>query len=1532
MSDTPQQPSSLDARFESVLADWLRARDEGRAIDPERLICSFPDLESRLREFFAGQALFDRLAPDLGPAPAAPPAEDCSRASFGDYELLEEIARGGMGVVYKARQVSLNRVVALKMILAGQLATAEAVKRFRREARAAANCDHPGIVPIYEVGEQAGRHYFTMKLIDGHDLSHDLAHFRRNPRAAAHLLAQVARAVQHAHDRGLLHRDLKPGNILLDASKRPHVTDFGLATQLRDRSSLSRTGQIVGTASYMSPEQACAQNRELTPATDIYSLGAILYEMLTGRPPFLGETVLETLRQVVEKDPIRPRVLNPAAARDLETICLKCMDRRPWCRYSTARELAEDLESYVEGRPIKARPVGPLERAWLWGRRRPALVGLASATLLVLVVAAAIASRSYDAYRVAKLREQEVQNQVQKEHDQLTGEVERSSADQDALDKDLSKLLADQQDERREAIKKERDREQAELRAARDRRLQDREQRLANQEGDAVVIGRYQADMRKAAKLAESEDYEALLRLLQVWEPLGKAHDYRRWEWHYLRAVAARSSLVRPHEADPKSDDEWYFSLPGHGQPVARLDWSPEGRRLAVYDSQGWLRVLDVVTGREAFALQVERADPRRPGALNSQVQRRPDAWSPDGKWIALAAADGAVKILDAATGKQAAELPKSGGPTSPQPSNPNGYRAVAWNPNGRRVAAGTLDGKVPIYDARTGKEVQSLTGHDGPVLAVAWSGNGRQLASGGADGKIIIHDVRAEREECTLKQDGAVVALAWRPDGRQIIASHAPANPKPALIQSDQGKSSLWDIGKREVVWSIPVTAYRSSEFTWSSDGRRLALRLFGSTEGYREQQLLDAVSGSVLYQVGRNSPGQAFADRELRQAVQLTMTFTARRAFVIDLPNGRVSRALVPWLSTEAGNIPNLKDESVERVAWSPDGTMMALSSTQGNLQIRHLPRAGQRSRTLVVPGVRGNASDATGISWDPDSLHFKIDTLSASLPLGVGDHRKASHQRPPSIQAPSQGVLALSPDGTRLAATLDDRSIQLWDVTMGKRTIRLVGHQRYLDSTFDFIKALWWSPNGKYLASFRERDGTLKVWDAASGAELFGRDLGRTASVALAWSPDERRLALSMRTSSNERDTSILDATTGRYSSRIASDVFSTVAWSPDGKRLACGQGAHSALEIWDAETAQKVDAVDRKTVRGSGFGLPLAWDPASKRVAWATSHDGGGIYDTQTRQVVRLEIGGGTAWTQLVWRPDGKQLAVASGGTVLVFDTASGVSVSTRRNHSIQSIAWRPDGLLIGGVELETRVVETPGPVKGSVIRGSVQEKVLQVTNTKTSETWPLEPLTEKPPPPVPPTPPTRHLVREGPGLQFWSPDKKRFAVLRFPPHGSDPKTPVLVFIHNAGGKVERQLVGEPELINVGLKPVVAWSPDSRFVAGGGNSVRVWNVATGKEMFRLSGHSGVVESIAWSSDGRIITRSQTRQPFRNAWELKVWDAAEGREIIDVRGLVAELTFNPALTACSFVLTSAAGHDRAIVLWDLTPAGRRGDVPRP
>ncbi len=460
MSDPTTPSADRQRQLEEAMAAYLMAADAGRAPDAGDFLASFPDMRAELEAFLTDRAGLARLVEPLRGAPvqagksqpeatlatapasmlatvgptgatgdrtadAAEPTRTVSDAPeatghpseptriryFGDYEIVKELGRGGMGIVYKARQVSLNRPVALKMIKAGVLASDDELRRFHNEAEAVALLDHPGIIPIHEVGEHDGQRYFSMKLVAGGSLAERLANYKDDPKAAAAVLAEVAEAVHHAHMRGILHRDLKPANILVDDQGHAHVTDFGLARKVEGDSELTASGAILGTPSYMAPEQASGRRGSITTATDVYGLGSVLYALLTGRAPFVGDGVVDTLTMVKQQLPEPPRKVNAEVPRDLEVICLKCLEKDPRRRYASAQAMADDLRAWLESRPIVARRVGIPTRFRLWCRRRPAVAALAAAVVVALVGGTAavivVQAKANAELRAANIRERQ---------------------------------------------------------------------------------------------------------------------------------------------------------------------------------------------------------------------------------------------------------------------------------------------------------------------------------------------------------------------------------------------------------------------------------------------------------------------------------------------------------------------------------------------------------------------------------------------------------------------------------------------------------------------------------------------------------------------------------------------------------------------------------------------------------------------------------------------------------------------------------------------------------------------------------------------------------------------------------------------------------------------------------------------------------------------------------------------------------------------------------------------------------------------
>lgn len=376
----PTNPSSDEALF-SLLNDYVDRLHAGEPVDRDRLRREHPELDSALDcldvlDSFVREVPDDPIAREISDGAAATDDDelsDAARRQFGPYELLEEIGRGGMGIVYKARQTALDRTVAVKMILASHVESTEHLRRFQAEAKAAARLQHPNIVHIHEVGQLHGRHFFAMELIDGVSLAQRLAQGPMDTPEIVRLVAATARAIAELHRHGIVHRDLKPSNILLDAEGHPHVTDFGLAKIFESDATRTATGVIAGTPSYMSPEQAAGHNELVGPASDVYSLGAILYELLTGRPPFREPTPVETVLHVLSREPELPRRFNSKVPRALEQVCLKCLAKSPEARYGSADDLADDLDRFARGEPLAAKMPGWTERVRRWTRRKPAL-------------------------------------------------------------------------------------------------------------------------------------------------------------------------------------------------------------------------------------------------------------------------------------------------------------------------------------------------------------------------------------------------------------------------------------------------------------------------------------------------------------------------------------------------------------------------------------------------------------------------------------------------------------------------------------------------------------------------------------------------------------------------------------------------------------------------------------------------------------------------------------------------------------------------------------------------------------------------------------------------------------------------------------------------------------------------------------------------------------------------------------------------------------------------------------------------------
>jgi len=694
----------LRAELEALESE-LRQADEAATVAPASSPTSpIPGEASSLVHEEVTVPPRDHDTVDLGSTrPVEPSASSPDRVRyFGDYEIESELARGGMGVVFRARQISLNRPVALKMILAGQLANETDVKRFYTEAEAAANLDHPGIVPIYEIGEHEGQHFFSMGFVEGRSLAQRLAEGPLPPHEAAALLVNVAEAIDYAHSRGVIHRDLKPGNILLDGSGHPRVTDFGLAKKLQSDSGLTGSGQIMGTPSYMPPEQAGGHRGDVGPAADVYALGATLYALVTGRPPFQAASAMDTVLQVIGEEPVPPRRLNASIPLDLETICLKCLQKEPGRRYASAAALADDLRRFLNGEPILARPVGPAERARKWVRRNKVV-----AALLAAVFATTIGgSVGVTVALIYALRaKKEVGRQLILTTDAEGRERTARLATAEQLNKTEAALLD------------------------------------AN---TAVYVNHIS---RAQISLAADDVHEAV-------RALGRTRpELRSWEYAYLDACGGRRAeapavAISECTAVASSPDGSRVALAGPASP-------PEQTAIVI--------VADAASGRETARLS-GRFNPRQMGlafhpdgrrlatasweelCLWDIAERRTDrkwrissdsealAFSPDGARLAAFSEDDTPTIWDVETGKIALVLKDPAMVKRPY-LNAFPRRTLAFSPDGTRLAAASRDWSVKVWDTKDGRRLLWLKEHHSPVECIAFSPDGRWLATAGHPG-----------------------------------------------------------------------------------------------------------------------------------------------------------------------------------------------------------------------------------------------------------------------------------------------------------------------------------------------------------------------------------------------------------------------------------------------------------------------------------------------------------------------------------------------------------------------------------------------------------------------------------------------------------------------------------------------------------------------------------------------------------------------------------------------------------------------------
>lgn len=1055
--------SDAPSRLDEIILDYLNAVDAGRPPDREAVMRANPELATELNAFFGDRDRFEKLAP-ANPAKRSlsPKGASTSVRYFGDYELIDEVARGGMGVVYKARQVNLKRTVALKMILVGQLANAKDVARFYAEAQAAAKLQHPNIVPIYEVGEHEGQHYFTMAFIDGESLAHRVAREVLPPRAAAAIMLKVARAIAFAHVEGVVHRDLKPANILMDRNGEPHITDFGLAKRIDDEkgtketiAQLTVTGQVLGTPSYMPPEQASGRTQDVGPLADVYSLGAVLYCLITGRPPFQAASPLDTLMQVIRKDAVSPRALNPDVPRDLETICLKCLEKEPGKRIASAKELGDELERFLNGEPIHARPVGRLERGWRWCRRNPALASASALACLALVAATAVSlmfavSVSNTARHDRQLLAESYLDRGQVYCEQ--GDIARGmlwfghsleTAPAEATDLPRA-IRANLGAWRRDA---------ARLKAVLGPKY-DVGVVAFGPDGKTIFIGSANDsglwDLRTGEPIGKHVDLKGhdLFKVVAI-SPDGKTMVGRGTEYGTVAQGwdLSTGKLLWSLQLNPQYNENGIRQFTSESLNESHhIAFSADGKVLATADYK---------------RIQLWEPDTSKPhGALIATDQTdwiESLALSFDGKLVAAGNRDGSARIWDAATGK----------PFGARIQQDGWIRAMAFSPDSKLLLTGSSSGNVQLWDVATSKPNGKAMVHTGQVMSVAFSADGKRILSGATtfssaeacDARL--WDVATQKLICLpIYQMGGVGAVAFAPDGKTALTGSVRNS-------YDQFGTRVWELpagpaAERTLTHDSPVRA-----IAYSPDGRVIAVGTSSRSQAYEGKVWLwDAETGKA-----RGAPlvheapveGLAFSPDGKLLAAAVDIQFKHKG------PNGytpRTSDVCVWSLETYKMVCPPLvHDGEIPLIVFDPK---YQLTTTDSRGVIRDWDLASGKPIGATRMDEEGSSYRYT--SRSPDGKYLMhgngedhTGVLTNATPTGVDSHKSVAW-----LQAPGgiYGASAFSPDSKLLVTT--GGFVRLWDVATQKQVGSTLGN--------DHVVAF--SPDGKTILT-GGADGVVRFW---------------------------------------------------------------------------------------------------------------------------------------------------------------------------------------------------------------------------------------------------------------------------------------------------------------------------------------------------------------------------------------------------------------------------------------------------------------------